>query len=148
MQYQLVPYASEWRSCERLGLLSPLSNLSSSLGNIVIPRGSPLVYLSITITQILLMKLSLMPTWTCSGPTGCHWCHQVPPVVPRLLPEWVCALKHLVPSWQGPCTHKTGSWCHHLAKDVEYVFDGVEYPRYGPEPLTDDGESLYGLKKH
>ena len=31
---------------------------------------------------ILLMKLSLMKTWTCSGPTGCHWCHQVPPAVP------------------------------------------------------------------
>ena len=30
----------------------------------------------------LLMKLSLMPTWTCSGPTGCHWCHQVPLAVP------------------------------------------------------------------
>ena len=25
----------------------------------------------------LLMKLSLMPTWTCSGPTGCHWCHHL-----------------------------------------------------------------------
>ena len=23
------------------------------------------------------MKLSLMPTWTCSGPTGCHWCHHL-----------------------------------------------------------------------
>ena len=28
---------------------------------------------------ILLIKLSLMPTWTCNGPMGCHWCHQVPP---------------------------------------------------------------------
>ena len=24
----------------------------------------------------LLMKLSLMPTWTCSNPTWVHWCHQ------------------------------------------------------------------------
>ena len=30
----------------------------------------------------LLMKLSLMPTWTCSGPTGCHWYHHVPLAVP------------------------------------------------------------------
>ena len=27
----------------------------------------------ISILHYLLMKLSLMPTWTCSGPTGCTW---------------------------------------------------------------------------
>ena len=32
--------------------------------------------------KILLIKLLLMPTWTCTGPTGCHWCHQVSLVVP------------------------------------------------------------------
>ena len=40
--------------------------------------------------------------------------------------EWVCALKHLLPSWQGPCTHKVGSWSHHLVEDVEDPGDGVE----------------------
>ena len=34
------------------------------------------------------MKLSLMSTWTCSGPTGCHWCNSVPPEVPWLLKKW------------------------------------------------------------
>ena len=26
---------------------------------------------------MMLMKLSLILTWTCSGPTGCHWCHHL-----------------------------------------------------------------------
>ena len=59
----------------------------------------------------LLIKFSLMPTWTCGGPTSCHWCHQVPLAVHKYgwsqYPysqwlgthiEFVCGLKHLVPS--------------------------------------------------
>ena len=56
----------------------------------------------------LLMKLSLIPTWTCSGPIVFHWFHQVLLVVPWTpykvglslgpLTEWVCSLKHLLPS--------------------------------------------------
>ena len=112
------------------------------------------------------MKLSLMPTWTCSGPTNCHLCHQVPLVVPLTpykvglifapLTKWVCALKHLLLSWKGPCTHKNGSWSHHLVEDVEDAADGdvedlgndVEDCGDGVEVLADNGESLYGLKKH
>ena len=87
------------------------------------------------------MKLSVIPTWTCSGPTGCHWCHQVPPAVPWSLTEWVCALKHPVPSWQGPCTHTLGFWCHHFAEDVEDSPDDAEDPRDGLEALVDVGEA-------
>ena len=94
----------------------------------------------------MLMKLSLMPTWTCSGPTGCHWCHQVLPIVPWSLTEWVCALKHLVPSWQGPCTHKLGFWCHLFAEDVEGLADDAEDPRDGLEALVDDGEAHEDLE--
>ena len=102
----------------------------------------------------LLMKLSLMPPWTCSCPTGCHWCHQGPPAVPwpltewvgtlqclGSLTEWVCALNHRVPSWKGPCTHKLRSWSHHLVEDIEDPGDRLE-------ALVDDGESLDGLEKH
>ena len=64
------------------------------------------------------------------------------------LTEWVCALKHLVPSWEGPCTHKDGSWSHHLVEDAEYPTNGVEDPRDGPEALIDKGESLNDLEKH
>ena len=56
----------------------------------------------------------------------------------------VCALKHLVPSWQGPCTHKARSWSHHFSKDVEDPADDVEDPRDGPKALVDDGEALNG----
>ena len=95
-----------------------------------------------------------MPTWTCSGPTGSYWCHQVPLVVHKYgwsqYPHiWRLgshtkmgyALNHLVPSWQGPCTHKVGSWSHHFVDDVEDPRDGVE-------ALVDDGEALAGLKNH
>ena len=66
----------------------------------------------------------------------------------QCLTEWVCALKHLVPSWQGPCTHKVGSWSHHFAEDVEDPTDDVEDPRDGPESLVDNGEALNDLEKH
>ena len=62
--------------------------------------------------------------------------------------EWVCSLKHLVPSWQGPCTHKVGSWIHHLIEDAEDPGDGVEDLRDGSEVFVDDGEALDGLEKH
>ena len=51
------------------------------------------------------------------------------------------ALKHLVSSRQGSCTHNVGSWSHHLVDDVEDLGDGVEV-------LVDDGEALDGLKEH
>ena len=96
----------------------------------------------------LLMKLSLMPTWTCSSPTGCHWYHQVPLAVPwtpykvglslRTLIVSDCALKHLVPSWQGPCTQKDRSWSYHLVEDLED----------GPDTLMENWEALDGLKKN
>ena len=63
----------------------------------------------------MLMKLSLMPTWTCSGPTWCHWCHQVPSVVAWPLTEWGL---HLAVPWipyrvglcpEAPCTQLTRS---------------------------------------
>ena len=57
-------------------------------------------------------------------------------------------MKHVLPSWQGPCTHKDGSWNHHLVEDVEDPADGAEEPRDGPETLMDDGETLDGLDKH
>ena len=61
----------------------------------------------------------------------------------------VCyALKHLVSSWQGPCTHKVGSWSHHLVDNVEDHVDDVEDPGDGVESLVDDGEAMDGLKKH
>ena len=103
------------------------------------------------------MKLSLMPTWTCRGPTGSYWCHRVPLAVHRngwsqyphiqclwAYTEMPCALRHLVSSWQGPCTHKFWSWSHHLVDDA----DDVEYPGDCVEAPVDDGEALDGLKKH
>ena len=63
------------------------------------------------------------------------------------LTERVCALKHLVPSSQGPCTHKDGSWSHHLVEDAEDPADSVEDPGDGLEALIDDEESLDGLEK-
>ena len=51
-------------------------------------------------------------------------------------------LEALVPSWQGPCTHKTGSWCHHLVEDVEDPADHVENLGDGPEDLAEVGEAL------
>ena len=68
--------------------------------------------------------------------------------MPRPLTEWVCALNHPVPSWPGPCTHKTGFWCHHFAEDVEDPADDAKDPRDGPEALMDVGETLDGLEKH
>ena len=66
-----------------------------------------------------------------------------------------CALKHLVSSWQGPCTHKVGSWSHHLVDDVEDLDDDAkdpivsdEDPGCGAKALLYDGESLDGLEKH
>ena len=64
------------------------------------------------------------------------------------LTEWVCALKHIVPSWQGPCTHKSGSCIHHLAKDNEDPIDGAEDPRGDAKAFVDDGDFLDGLEKH
>ena len=61
--------------------------------------------------------------------------------MPWTLTEWVCDLKHLIPSCQGPCTHKDGSWSHHLVDDAEDLGDDVE-------ALVDDGEALDGLEKH
>ena len=66
----------------------------------------------------------------------------------RSLTEVVCALKHLIPSWQGPCTHKARSWSHHFAEDVEDHVDDAEDPRDGPEAFVEDGESLNDLEKH
>ena len=64
------------------------------------------------------------------------------------LTEWVCSLKHLVPSWQGPCTKKDGSWIHHLIEDVKDPADDAEDPEDGLEALVDVGEILEGLEKH
>ena len=64
------------------------------------------------------------------------------------LTTWVCALKHLVPIRQGPCTHKAESWCHHLAEDVENSVDDAEDPVDGLEDLTEVGKALDGLEKH
>ena len=55
------------------------------------------------------------------------------------LTEWVCALKYLVPSWQGPCTHKVQSWSHHLVEDVEDPVDGAKDPKDDVEAFADDG---------
>ena len=62
--------------------------------------------------------------------------------------ELVYALKHLLLSWQGPCTHKAGSWSHHLAEDVEDPANSAEDPGDGGEVLVDDEESLDGLDNH
>ena len=64
------------------------------------------------------MKLSLMPTWTCSGPIGCHWCH------------------HLAEDVEDP------------TEDVEDPVDDVEDPGDDDESLVDYGEYLDGLDKH
>ena len=57
------------------------------------------------------------------------------------LTKWVCALKHLVPNWQGPCTDMFGSLSHQLAEHIEDPGDG-------PKALADYGESLDVLEKH
>ena len=62
--------------------------------------------------------------------------------------ELVCALKHLVPSCQGPCTHKVGSWSHHLVNNAEDPANDVEDLGDGVEVLVEDGETLDGFKKH
>ena len=57
-------------------------------------------------------------------------------------------LKYLVSSWQGPYTHKVGSWSHHLLNDVEYPIDNVEDLGDGVEAHVDDGEAHDVLEKH
>ena len=57
-------------------------------------------------------------------------------------------MKHLVHSWQGPCTHNDGSWRHHLVEDVEDTVEDVEDPGDGFKSLMDDGEILDGMEKH
>ena len=57
-------------------------------------------------------------------------------------------LKYLVSSWQGPYTHKVGSWSHHLVDNVEYSDVDAEDPGDGVEDPVDDGEALDGLEKH
>ena len=94
------------------------------------------------------MKLSLIPTLTCSGLTGCHRCHQVPLVVPWTPYRVVLFLEAPCTQLKGPCTHKDGSWSHHLVEDVEDHIDGDEDPGDGIEALMDDGEPLDGLEKH
>ena len=64
------------------------------------------------------------------------------------LTEWVCALKHLVSSWQGPYIHKDGSWSHHLVEDAEDPVDGGEDPEDGVEVFVDDGEAIDGLENY
>ena len=59
-----------------------------------------------------------------------------------------CALKHIVPSWQGPCIHKVGSWSHHLVNDAEDPIDVDEDIGYDVESLVGDEESLDILKQH
>ena len=68
--------------------------------------------------------------------------------MPRPLIEWVCALKHPVPSWQGPCTHKTRFWCHHFAQDVKDPVDDAKDPRDGAKAFINVGETLDVLEKH
>ena len=58
------------------------------------------------------------------------------------------ALKHLVPSWQGPCTHKGGSWSHHLVDDAEDPVDDDEDLGDDAKAIVDDGEALDRSKKH
>ena len=53
-----------------------------------------------------------------------------------------------VPNWQGPCTHKDGSWSHHLIEDAEDPADGAEDLGDGVEAFVDDAEALGGLEKH
>ena len=91
-----------------------------------------------------------------------HWCQHGLVVAPQVvidatkphlqclrpLTEWVCALKHLVHSWQDPCTHKARSWSHHPIQDAKDPADGVEDPGDGVEAPMDDGEALDGLEKH
>ena len=58
------------------------------------------------------------------------------------------ALKHLVRNWQGPSTHKVGSWSHHLVDDAEDPGDDAEDPWDCVESIVDDGEALDGLKEN
>jgi hypothetical protein len=60
----------------------------------------------------------------------------------------VYALEHLVASWQGPCTHKDGSWSHHLVDNAEGHVGDAEDPGDSVEAPVDDGASLNGLEKH
>ena len=88
-----------------------------------------------------------------------HWCQHGLVVAPQIvidatkshlqclghLTQWVCSLKHLVPNWKGPYTHKVQSWSHHLVEDVEDLADGAEDPEDYAEDIMDDGDSLDGL---
>ena len=62
------------------------------------------------------------------------------------LQGWVMPYSTLYPV--GPCTHKDGSWSHHLVDDAEDPVDDVEDPGDGVKALVDDGETLDGLEKH
>ena len=52
-----------------------------------------------------------------------------------------CALKHLVSSWQGPSTHKVGSWSYDLVVDIEDPTDDAKV-------LGDGDEALDRLEKN
>ena len=55
------------------------------------------------------MKLSLMPTWTCSGPTGCPWTHSWcfdDPTTLVWVMELLCDDDDLVWSLTGYGTHE------------------------------------------
>ena len=47
---------------------------------------------------------------------------------------------------EAPCSHKVGSWSHHLVDDVEDPGDDAEDPGDGAEALVDDGEALMGWR--
>ena len=49
---------------------------------------------------------------------------------------------------EAPCTHKVGSWSHHLIEDAKDLVDGVEDPGDDVEALVENKESLDGLEKH
>ena len=90
----------------------------------------------------LLMKLSLMPTWTCSGPIGCHWCHHLAEDVedpaddakdPEDGPEALMDVGEALTWWfDGPCIFE-GSWGLRTLGDVPrtwgrlgtYLYSGV-----------------------
>ena len=63
------------------------------------------------------------------------------------LTEWVCALKHLVPTRLDLEATTLLKMLNHLVEDVEDPADGAEDPRDGVEALVGDGEVLDGLEK-
>ena len=71
---------------------------------------------------ILLMKIPLMPTWICSGPTGCNWCHQGSLLVP-LTPYRVGLCL------EEPCTHLTRScYTHKVWSYIHHLFEMMKPP--------------------